>query len=153
MAASTQGGRLEAIWIKRQSRGSMAGVDRARLVADLGIEGNANQGGRRQVTLLSREAWEQVQTELGADVDPSTRRANMLVSGVDLAQSRDRVLRVGPVRIRVRGETRPCTLMDDAHPGLRDALDPGWRGGVFGEVLDDGHVSVGDAVSWTEADG
>ena len=86
----------------------------------------------------------------GTAVDPGERRANLLVSGIALARARDRVLRVGGCRLRVRGETRPCERMDEAEPGLRAALDPGWRGGVFAEVLDDGRIRVGDPVAWAE---
>lgn len=50
-------GRLEAIWIKRAKRGPMDPAPRARLVAGRGIAGNANQGGRRQVTVIARETW------------------------------------------------------------------------------------------------
>ena len=144
------GGRIEAIWIKRQRRGQMDAVDQAELVADQGIVGNANQGGWRQVTLLSKEAWRRTEETLGAQVDPASRRANVLLTGVDLEQTRDRILQLGAVRIHIRGETRPCTLMDDAHQGLRDALDPEWRAGAFGVVLDSGLVAVGDLVDWAE---
>ncbi len=149
--SETDGGRIEAIWIKRQRKGPMDAVDTAQVVTGAGIVGNANQGGRRQVTLLSREAWARAGQELGEDVDPARRRANVLVTGVDLEQSRDRVIRLGNVRIQLRGETRPCERMDEACDGLRNALDPEWRGGAFGVVLDDGTISVGDRVEWAEA--
>lgn len=120
----------------------------ARLVAGRGIVGNANQGGKRQVTLISREAWDDVTSELGTALDPSTRRANLLVAGVQLANTRGRVLVVGTCRLRVYGETKPCSEMEEAHRGLRKALAPDWRGGVFAEVLDDGTIAVGDPVQW-----
>ena len=56
------------------------------------------------------------------------------------------MIRLGNVRIQLRGETRPCERMDEACDGLRNALDPEWRGGAFGVVLDDGTISVGDRV-------
>ena len=28
--------------------------------------------------------------------------------------------------------------LDEAHPGLRAAMEPDWGGGAYGEVLDDG---------------
>ena len=149
--SGTEEGRVEAIWVKRVTRGPMTEVETASLVAGQGIDGNANQGGRRQVTLISKEAWARAEAELGTQVEPASRRANVLLSGIDLEDTRDRVIRVGDCRIHIRGETRPCTLMDDAHPGLRDALDPEWRGGAFGVVLDDGRISVGDTVAWTES--
>jgi MOSC domain-containing protein YiiM len=143
-------GRLEAIWIKRFQRGPMDARTTATLRAGRGIEGNANQGGKRQVTIISKEAMEELGQTLGADIDPSWRRANLLLSGIDLAESRGRILAVGPVRIRIHGETRPCEQMDQARPGLRAAMAAPWRGGAFGEVLDDGSISVGESVRWME---
>jgi len=145
-----QAGRLEAIWIKRAKGGPMDATPRASAVAGRGLVGNADQGGKRQVTIISREIWDDLRAELGPRVAPAMRRANLLVSGMALADTRGRVLRVGGVRLRVYGETRPCEQMDRAVPGLRRAMESGWRGGVFGEVLDDGEIAVGDAVRWEE---
>jgi MOSC domain-containing protein YiiM len=123
---------------------------RATLVAGRGIVDNANQGGKRQVTIISRQAWEAVEGDLGERVPPETRRANLLVSGVDLANTGGRVLRIGRCRVRVYGETKPCWQMEEAHAGLQSALRPDWRGGAFAEVLDDGEIAVGDEVEWVE---
>lgn len=141
-------GRVERIWLKRMKGGPMDPRDRATLVAGRGLVGNANQGGKRQVTILSKEVWERIAATLPeAPRDPSARRANLLVSGVDLANSRGRVLRIGGYRIRIYGETRPCEQMDAAAAGLRAGLSEAWAGGVFGEVLDDGEIRVGDDVT------
>ena len=125
-------------------------VFNAQLVAGRGIVGNANQGGKRQVTLLSSESWQDATAEL-IDADPSVRRANLLVSSIDLRDSRGKTLRIGNVRIRIHGETRPCYQMDEAIPGLRKALSARWGGGAFGEVLDDGAIAVGDRAEWESA--
>jgi MOSC domain-containing protein YiiM len=143
-------GRLEAIWIKRFRRGPMDPRDEATLRAGRGIEQNANQGGKRQVTVISIEAFADVSAELGAAIDPAWRRANFMVSGIDLRESRGRVLECGGVRLRLVGETRPCEQMDEAFHGLRAALSPEWRGGAYGEVLDDGVVAVGSPVNFVE---
>ncbi len=141
-------GSLDAIWIKRAHRGEMDRVPTATLVAGRGIIGNADQGRRRQVTIIEQEAWDEMMRELNSAVAPKARRANLLVSGLPLAQSRDRILRVGTCRIRIGGETRPCERMDEALPGLRAAMQVDWGGGVFGQVLEGGEISVGDEVSY-----
>lgn len=144
-------GRLEAIWIKRAHRGPMDRAQAAELRAGRGIVGNADQGRKRQVTLIEREIWQRLMDELGADIDPAARRANLLVSGTSLTGARGRVLRIGACRLRIAGETRPCERMDEALPGLRAAMGPAWRGGAFAEVLDDGTITVGDTVTWESA--
>jgi MOSC domain-containing protein YiiM len=71
-----------------------------------------------------------------------------MLSGTPLAGSRGRILIIGGVRIRILGETKPCDLMERSIPGLRAKMFPDWRGGAFGEVLDNGTIAVGDAVTW-----
>ena len=138
---------LTHIWIKRAKRGPMDPARAARFIAGSGIVGNANQGGRRQVTLLSREYWDELTAHLPGP-DPIVRRANLLLTGIDLRASLGKVLRIGGTRVRILGETRPCERMDEACPGLRHALSAPWGGGAFGEVLADADVQVGDTASW-----
>ena len=141
-------GKLEAIWLKRAKRGPMDPKSAAKLKAGRGLIGNANQGGKRQVTIIAQERWQQLMAQTGATLNPAARRANLMVSGLDLANSRGQVLQIGPVRIRIYNETRPCERMDEAHLGLREAMKADWGGGAFGEVLNDGEIRVGDAVQW-----
>jgi MOSC domain-containing protein YiiM len=122
----------------------MDGVDNAQAVAGRGLTGNADQGGRRQVTIIDEAAWRDAAAEAGAEVDPSKRRANVMVRGIPLADSRDKLLRLGGCVILILGETRPCERMDEAQAGLRQALRATWRGGVFGEVVEGGLIHVGD---------
>src|SRR2546430_2415057 len=86
-----RGGVLEAIWVKRRHRGPMDAVQEARLVEGQDLDGSVDRSRRRQVTVLSREAWEACMQELNAALDPAMRRANLLVTGIDLEQTRDRV--------------------------------------------------------------
>ena len=139
--------KLEQIWIKRMHRGPMDPAERARVVAGKGIVGNANQGGKRQVTIVSNRHWTDVTAPLGDTPDPRLRRANLLVSDIDFANARGKTLKIGKVRVRIYGETRPCEQMEAAAPGLREAMSVPWGGGAHGEVLDDGEIAVGDPVS------
>jgi MOSC domain-containing protein YiiM len=142
--------RLEQIWLKRAKRGPMDPVTDATLEAGAGLAGNANRGGRRQVTIISAERWQEMMTALGRDLSPATRRANLLVSGLGLEGTRDRILRIGGCRVRVNGETRPCERMEEAAPGLPAIMAERWGGGIYAEVLDDGVIRVGDEVAWVE---
>lgn len=143
-------GRLETIWIKRAKLGPMDKVTAAQVIAGKGLVGNANQGGKRQVTIIEQEIWQDLMQNLGASLDPSKRRANLLVSGISLVKTRNKILKIGNCRLRILGETRPCERMDEAFLGLREAMKANWGGGAFAEVLDDGEIFLGDEVSWEE---
>ena len=138
---------LTQIWIKRMHRGPMDPASIAKVVAGRGIVGNANQGGKRQVTIVSSKNWADVTAPLGDTPDPRLRRANLLVSDIDFTNAHGRILTIGTVRIRIFGETRPCEQMEDAVPGLKAAMSVPWGGGAFGEVLDDGEIAIGDPVA------
>lgn len=143
-------GRLEAIWIKRAHRGPMDPVPRASAVVGGGLAGNAGSSRTRQVTIIEREIWDALMAETGGDADPIARRANLLISGFSLAESRGRVLRIGQVQLRIAGETRPCERMEEAVAGLRQAMWPDWRGGAFAQVVNEGEFAVGDSVEWVD---
>ncbi len=121
-------------------------AERAQVVAGKGIVGNANQGGKRQVTIVSKKQWGEVTAPLGEVPDPRLRRANLLVSDIDFTDARGKILKIGNVRIRIYGETRPCQQMEAAVSGLQKAMSVPWGGGAFGEILDDGELKVGDVV-------
>jgi MOSC domain-containing protein YiiM len=141
-------GTLERIWLKRAKGGPMDPVDSALLEVDRGLSGNTHRGGKRQVTIISKERWAELMDALGANLAPSARRANLMVSGIDLENSRGRVLRVGGTRLKINGETRPCEQMEAAHAGLQALMKARWGGGAFAEVLEGGEIRMGDAVSF-----
>ncbi|HJT17853.1 MAG TPA: MOSC domain-containing protein [Thermoanaerobaculia bacterium] len=137
-------GEIVSIWIKRAHRGPMDRVDEAKLVAGRGIEGSADQGGWRQVTIISEESWRDATAESGEDVDPSHRRANVMVRGIDLEKSRGKQLRLGNCTVNIRGENPPCKRMG----AMQQPLKPRWRAGVFAEIVSGGTIRVGDSVSY-----
>ena len=141
-------GKLEDIWLKTAHGGPMHKVTAAALVQGQGIKDSADFGSRRQVTIIEKENWELLCAQMGQDLEPSVRRANLMVSGVPLLDSESKVLQVGAIRIKVQGETQPCQMMDQACYGLREKMALMWRGGVWGDVLDEGQIEVGDEVDW-----
>ncbi|AOM83015.1 MOSC domain-containing protein [Salisediminibacterium beveridgei] len=141
-------GRVEAIWLKRMKQGPMDPVNSAEAIANQGLKGNANQRGKRQVTILEAENWEYATGQLNAELPPSKRRANILVRGISLKERRQSILMIGNVRIQIYGETKPCEQMEAAQSGLKEALNTEWRGGAYGVVLNDGRINQGDTVSF-----
>ena len=137
--------RLLAIYLRPAARLPVKSVDTAVARTDAGLEGDHGVSGKRQVTILSRESWDAACRELDRDLDPSVRRANLLVEGLDLGQTIGKTRRIGPVIIDVLGETRPCELLDDdGRVGLNEALRSDRRGGVFGKIRSGGPLKVGD---------
>jgi MOSC domain-containing protein YiiM len=144
-------GTLIAIFIKRAHTGPMDSASSA-ILDEKGLVGNADRGGFRAVTLLSNERWDELMKAVKTTMDPQARRANLLLSGIDLENSRGRTLRIGGCRLRIGGETRPCELMEEAAPGLQDAMRTRWGGGAYATVMEGGPLAVGDSVMWdTEA--
>lgn len=139
-----QKGVVRALALRAEKSDPMQEIDHAVLVPGDGVEGEARSPGKRQITLLAEEAWTVTCKELDASLPWWTRRANVLLAGIDLQNSVDKEIHIGPAVIRVHGETRPCALMDELHDGLRTALKPDMRGGVFGEVLRGGTIKPGD---------
>jgi MOSC domain-containing protein YiiM len=116
----------------------------ARITVESGVNGDARgKPGRRQVTVISRDAWEAACSELGVTHLPwTTRRANLLVDGIDLRGKIGYDLRIGDAVLTINGETRPCEVMERAYPGLKAALKPEWRGGVVCRVRQSGDIAV-----------
>jgi MOSC domain-containing protein YiiM len=143
------GGKLVGIWLKPAHGVAMRAVEQAEAEAGAGLVGSADRGGDRQVTLLDHAAWKRATAELGEEVDPAQRRANLLVEGLALEATPGRQLRVGPCLCEITEETEPCHLMDAVREGLRVALQPEARGGVCVRVITGGTLRLGDPVRWT----
>lgn len=136
--------RLTRIFLRPSSRTPTREVEEVQAEVGTGLRGDHAGGGKRQVTLLSREAWERACAELGQDLCPSARRANLVLEGLDLSETRGRRLRIGEVLLEIAGETKPCELLDDVAQGLSASLRSEWRGGAYARVLEGGGLRVGD---------
>ena len=137
---------VEGLWIRPAAGAPVEPREELALVAGEGIEGDHTFGRMRHVTLIFADEWRAALEALGREVDPSARRANVLLSGGGGLALLGRTVALGDVRLEIKGETRPCPTMDAAAEGLMEALRPDGRGGVWGRVLAGGSVRPGDAL-------
>ncbi|MFF4650092.1 MOSC domain-containing protein [Streptomyces sp. NPDC001380] len=145
--------------------------DRIRLLAGLGVEGDAHLGttvqhrsrvardpsqpNLRQVHLLHAELHAELR-EAGFDVPPGGMGENVTTRGVDLlALPAGTRLRLGAdAVVEVTGLRNPCPQIDGYRPGLLRAVlgrdergRPVRRAGVMAVVLAGGEVRPGDPVA------
>jgi MOSC domain-containing protein YiiM len=140
-----------------------------RLVAGLGVEGDAHSGALvqhrsrvaadpdqpnlRQVHLLHHELLEQVAAK-GYSVGPGALVENVTTAGIDLLSLPvGSVLRLGTALVALTGLRNPCRQIDDHAPGLLDEVlmrDASGqiirRAGVMGVVVRSGEVAPDDAI-------
>lgn len=141
-----------------------------RLVAGLGVEGDAHRGekikhrsrvrrdptepNRRQVHIIHSELHDELEAG-GFAVEPGQMGENVTTRGVDLlALPAGTRLRLGESAVvEVTGTRNPCKQLDRIQPGLMQAtLDRDRDGnlvrkaGVMGIVVEGGEVRPGDAV-------
>ena len=165
------GGRVVGVNMRAGHGIGKDGADRIRLVAGLGVEGDAHQGEKiqhrsrvrrdptqdnlRQVHLIHAELHDELAAAGFAGLRPGQMGENVTTRGVDLlglpAGAR---LRLGNAAlVEVTGLRNPCKQLDEIQPGLmkatlgRDADGEVLRkAGVMGIVLAGGDVRPGDAV-------
>ena len=139
-------GTVKGIAVRDASRAPMKEQQQVEVTLQHGIVQDYRGTGLRQVTFLDLGQWQEVLEELGIDLPWYTRRANVLIEGIDLPATVGWRLQVGACRFAIGGETTPCDRMDELQPGLRRILTPALRGGVWGKVLQVGVLHVGDEV-------
>ena len=147
--------KLIGIAFKAKSEAPMETAEAARIEVESGLPGDYSGKlfKKRQVTVLSKEAWEAACAELGESLDWTTRRANLFVEGLpSLANSKGQRLRIGSALLEITEETEPCYRMDEARRGLREALSRDWRGGVCCRVIESGDVAEGDSAELIAAE-
>jgi MOSC domain-containing protein YiiM len=136
--------RLLGIAVKQQRKGPVSLHDEAMINIHTGVVGDwRGKPGNRQVTLMSLADWKAACGELGVELPWQTRRANLLVDTLPLHQSTGSRIMLGEAELEVTGETDPCERMEEAQPGLFQALAPEWRGGVTCQVIANGVIRIG----------
>ena len=141
-----------------------------RLLAGLGVEGDAHQGvtvkhrsrvardptqpNLRQIHLIHAELHDELRAA-GFVLSPGEMGENITTSGVDLlALPTGTRLRLGDAVIEITGLRNPCRQLDGLRPGLMAATlahDANGnlirKAGVMGVVITGGDVRVGDAIA------
>ena len=164
-------GKVIAVSVSGKHLFSKTNCDIVRLIAGLGVEGDAhmgetvqhrsrvaenpNQPNLRQVHLIHTELFDELALQ-GFVVLPGQMGENITTQGIDLlALPRDTVLRIGEtVAIQITGLRNPCAQVDAFLPGLRAAVlekdDEGRlirKAGIMGIVLMGGEVGINDAIT------
>jgi len=139
-------GRLIGIARAPFRRSPLEEISQAEVQLATGIDGDARGSTPgRQVTVLFKEGWDAACHDLGATLPWVTRRANLLIDGLEIPRTGAR-LQIGQVVLEVCAEADPCRVMEAAHKGLKQALTPDWRGGVCCKVRRAGILRTGDTV-------
>jgi MOSC domain-containing protein YiiM len=150
-------------------------VERLRLIAGLGVEGDAHAGltmqhrsrwakqrtvpNLRQVHLIHSELFEELAGK-GFAIAPGQMGENVTTRGIDLlGLSAGARLRLGAdAVIEVTGLRNPCFKLDGIAPGLMQAViekGPGKtlirKAGVMAVVIASGEVAVGGAIEMIES--
>jgi MOSC domain-containing protein YiiM len=164
------GGTVRAVSRDAGHRFSKPVCDRIRLLAGLGVEGDAHQGvtvqhrsrvaqdptrpNLRQVHLIHEELFAEV-AGAGFDVLPGQLGENVTTAGLDLlALPTGTLLRLGAdAVVEVTGLRNPCLQIDNFQDGLlKQVVGRDERGelirraGIMGVVLTGGVVRPGDPV-------
>jgi len=145
-------GKIQEIYIYPHQDRPPKKLQEVEAITGVGLHGDRDRSFKRAVTLLSMEAWDIVMEELDSTLPPETRRANLVVSGIDLRDTVGKTLQIGPVEVAVHGETKPCSKMDHKCQGLKNALSPAMRAGVHGSIEAEGILHVGDILMIRESD-
>lgn len=140
-------GRIEWIGL-RPAR--LAPVDEVR-AADLQEDGLAgdhhSSGGKRAVTLIQAEHLPLIAGFAGlASLAPARLRRNIVVSGINLAALRHRIVALGSARIEISGPCAPCSRME-TELGFGGYNAMRGHGGWYARVIRPGEIALGDGVT------
>lgn len=148
-------GTVESIHIASAAKAPTRAIDQAQAIPGLGLEGDryALQQGTFskpepdfELTLIEAEALEALKRDYEIELAPGEARRNLVTRGVALNHLVGREFRIGDVRIRGIRLCEPCSHLQalvgqPVIKGLRH------RGGLRAQILSQGSITVGDAVT------
>jgi MOSC domain-containing protein YiiM len=138
----------------------MKSVEEVRAWPGRGLEGDryflkvgtysAKDGADREITLVETEALEALLRDYGVALDPGETRRNVATRGVPLNHFVGQVFRVGGATARGLRLCEPCSHMEQLS-GKRIRAGLVHRGGLRAQILTEGVIRVGDAVTLLDA--
>ena len=147
-------GVVEGIFVTREGSATMERVEEARAIEGCGIEGDrycegtgfwTHYGDVCEVTLISSEDLDYIESELGLRVRNGEHRRNIVTRGVRLADLRRKRFRIGETVLEYDRPRPPCRHVQDlTEPGMTRALKG--RGGICARVVEGGTIRAQDAI-------
>jgi MOSC domain-containing protein YiiM len=143
-------GIVEQIAISPEHEVLPAPVDRVRVVAGQGLEGDRNfapagAGPGEAITLIAAEGLEGLRADTGIALSHEASRRNVLTRGIDLNALVGRRFHVGEVLCEGVELCEPCNhLQSLTQPGVLRGLVH--RAGLRADVLEGGTIAPGDVV-------
>ena len=155
MANETQGGRVESIHLAVSKGQPMLAIDRIRVIAGVGLEGDRyatarghfsmSPGTGRALTLIEAEVLESLRDSLGIVLKPGEARRNVTTRGIALNALVGHRFRIGSVLCEGARLCVPCSYLEVLVG--KPLLNPlHQRGGLRADVLEDGEIRIGDEV-------
>ena len=147
--------RVESIHIAPAAKAPMQAVAEVLAIPGVGLEGDRyalKQGTffkpepDFELTLIEAEAVEAAQLEHGLKLVPGDARRNLVTRGVSLNPLVGREFQIGSVRVRGIRLCEPCSHLQalTGQPVIRPLTH---RGGLRAQILTEGPIRIGDAVS------
>ena len=147
-------GVIEEIYLAREGSVPMERVEEVRIIEGRGIEGDRYCEGTGfwtlygdvcEVTLISSEDLDYIESELGISVKNGEHRRNVVTRGIRLDDLRGKRFRIGETVLEYDRPRPPCRHVQDlTEPGMTRALRG--RGGICAGVVEGGTIRAHDAI-------
>jgi MOSC domain-containing protein YiiM len=147
-------GVVEEIYVAREGSAAMERVEEVRTIEGCGIEGDrycegtgfwTPYGDVCEVTLISSEDLDYIESELGIRVKNGEHRRNIITRGIRLEDLRRKRFRIGEAVLEYDKPRPPCRHVQDlTEPGMTRALKG--RGGICARVVEAGTIRARDPI-------
>ena len=147
-------GVVEEIYITGEGSAAMERVEEVRTVEGRGIEGDrycegtgfwTPYGDVCEVTLISSEDLDRIESGFGIRVKSGEHRRNIVTRGIDLNDLRRKRFRIGETVLEYDRPRPPCRHVQElTEPGMTRALKG--RGGICAKVVEGGRIRTQDAI-------